>query len=701
MFGARKKHLNSHPICAPFSGRVVNLESVPDETFSRKLLGDGFTIEPSSEKIVSPVTGVVTVQQNHAIGILADNGLEILIHIGIDTVKLQGHPFTINIKEGDKIKAGQILGTVDWEQIESANIPKTTMVLITNTSEKLEKITLKKGQTEAGKPVAQLEIKEEEIKSQKESPVKGYLQKLGKSLMMPISIIAAAGIFLGLASVLQNPAIVGENFVNLLAVQNSIGFIKAIVAALFGNLPILFAISVTIGLAKTEKANAAFSAVIGFLLMHVTISYFLNLRGINVTTASIEALQEAGESVVQATKQASLYESVLGIFTYRMNVFGGVVSGILTAWVHNRFYKTELPVFISFFGGKRLVPIMTTIFSPILGAVLFFIWPFLGAGIESIGNIIANAGLFGTFLFGSLERLLVPTGLHHILNQLVRFTPIGGVATIDGEQFVGALNIFNEQLALPTPDMDIMRSATKFLSQGKIPFMVFGLPAAALAMYHTAAPENKTKVKGFLFAAALATFMTGITEPLEFSFIFLSPILFVFHALMAGFSFMFTNLLGVSIGNVQGGFIDLGVFGILRGAETRWFFEVLLGAIYAPAYYFVFKKVILWKNLKTPGRELELDATDVDEVKVSQSNNLGQAIVAALGGVGNIEAVDNCFTRLRMVLKDSEKIDEAALKTTGAAGVIKLDKSNVQVVYGPQVEGIALKVKEASGKSEE
>lgn len=701
MFGARKKHLNSHPICAPFSGRVVNLESVPDETFSRKLLGDGFAIEPSSEKIVSPVTGVVTVQQNHAIGILADNGLEILIHIGIDTVKLQGHPFTISVKEGEKIKVGQILGTVDWEQIESANVPKTTMVLITNTSEKLEKIALTKGQAEAGKPVAQVEIKEEEIKNQKESPVKGYLQKLGKSLMMPISIIAAAGIFLGLASVLQNPAIVGENFVNLLAVQNSIGFIKAIVAALFGNLPILFAISVTIGLAKTEKANAAFSAVIGFLLMHVTISYFLNLRGINVTTASIEALQEAGKSVVQATKQASLYESVLGIFTYRMNVFGGVVSGILTAWVHNRFYKTELPVFISFFGGKRLVPIMTTIFSPILGAFLFFIWPFLGAGIENIGNVIANAGLFGTFLFGSLERLLVPTGLHHILNQLVRFTPIGGVATIDGEQFVGALNIFNEQLALATPDMDIMRSATKFLSQGKIPFMVFGLPAAALAMYHTAAPENKTNVKGFLFAAALAAFMTGITEPLEFSFIFLSPILFVFHALMAGFSFMFTNLLGVSIGNVQGGFIDLGVFGILRGVETRWFFEVLLGAIYAPAYYFVFKKVILWKNLKTPGRELELDARDVSEVKVSQSNNLGQAIVAALGGVGNIEAIDNCFTRLRMVLKDSEKIDEAALKTTGAAGVIKLDKSNVQVVYGPQVEGIALKVKEASGKAEE
>ncbi|MFK4781435.1 MULTISPECIES: glucose PTS transporter subunit IIA [Lactococcus] len=701
MFGARKKHLNSHPICAPFSGRVVNLESVPDETFSRKLLGDGFAIEPSSEKIVSPVTGVVTVQQNHAIGILADNGLEILIHIGIDTVKLQGHPFTISVKEGEKIKVGQILGTVDWEQIESANVPKTTMVLITNTSEKLEKIALTKGQAEAGKPVAQVEIKEKEIKNQKESPVKGYLQKLGKSLMMPISIIAAAGIFLGLASVLQNPAIVGENFVNLLAVQNSIGFIKAIVAALFGNLPILFAISVTIGLAKTEKANAAFSAVIGFLLMHVTISYFLNLRGINVTTASIEALQEAGKSVVQATKQASLYESVLGIFTYRMNVFGGVVSGILTAWVHNRFYKTELPVFISFFGGKRLVPIMTTIFSPILGAFLFFIWPFLGAGIENIGNVIANAGLLGTFLFGSLERLLVPTGLHHILNQLVRFTPIGGVATIDGEQFVGALNIFNEQLALATPDMDIMRSATKLLSQGKIPFMVFGLPAAALAMYHTAAPENKTKVKGFLFAAALATFMTGITEPLEFSFIFLSPILFVFHALMAGFSFMFTNLLGVSIGNVQGGFIDLGVFGILRGVETRWFFEVLLGAIYAPAYYFVFKKVILWKNLKTPGRELELDARDVSEVKVSQSNNLGQAIVAALGGGGNIEAIDNCFTRLRMVLKDSEKIDEAALKTTGAAGVIKLDKSNVQVVYGPQVEGIALKVKEASGKAEE
>ncbi|MBJ8349129.1 glucose PTS transporter subunit IIA [Streptococcus zalophi] len=700
MFRLRKKRLNAYPLYSPFSGRVLGLENVSDETFSKKMLGDGFAVEPTSNKILSPVTGIVTAQQNHAIGILADNGLEILIHIGIDTVKLQGQPFTMNIKEGEKIQVGQELGIVDWKQIEQANISKTTMVIITNSNEKLEEIKLKQGQIDAGKEVAQVSLITEETGDKRESKVKGYLQKLGKSLMMPISIIAAAGIFLGLASVLQNPAIVGENFVNLSAVQNSIGFIRTLVGALFGNLPILFAVSVTIGLAKNEKANAAFSAVIGFLLMHVTISYLLNLRDINLTTSSIAALQDAGKSVVEATKQASLYESVLGIFTYRMNVFGGVVSGILTAWVHNRFYKTELPVFISFFGGKRLVPIMTTIFSPILGSTLFFIWPVLGSGIEGIGNIIANAGLFGTFIFGSLERLLVPTGLHHILNQLVRFTPIGGVANLNGEQFVGALNIFNEQLSSVNPDMDIMRNATKFLSQGKIPFMVFGLPSAALAMYRTALPENKVKVKGFLFAATLATFMTGITEPLEFSFIFLSPFLFVFHALMAGLSFMLTNLFGVSIGNVQGGFIDLTVFGALRGLETRWYFEILLGIIYGLAYYFVFKKVILMKNLKTPGREVEQEEVSVDEISVSQSNNVGQAIVSALGGVENIEAVDNCFTRLRMVLNDSDKIDEGALKATGAAGIIKLDRSNVQIVYGPQVEGIALKVKEASGKSE-
>ncbi|MHC5227702.1 PTS transporter subunit EIIC [Enterococcus sp. LJL99] len=532
--------------------------------------------------------------------------------------------------------------------------------------------------------------------------MKEYLQKLGKSLMMPISIIAAAGIFLGVASVLQNPAIVGENFTSIEGVQQFIGFIRAIVGAIFGNLPILFATSVAIGLAKGEKTTAAFSAIIGFILFHITISYFLNLNGINAATMSIDALIDSGKTTLEATRTASLYESVLGIFTYRMNVFGGVLVGMLVAIIHNRFYKTGLPMAISYFGGKRLVPIMTTIIVPLLGIFMYFVWPFLGKGIEGVGNIIADTGSLGVFLFGFIERLLVPTGLHHILNQLVRFTPIGGVAMLGGEQVVGALNIFNTLLTESNPNMDIMREATRFLAQGKIPFMVFGLPAACYAMFKTARPEEKNRVKALLLAAAIASFTTGITEPIEFSFIFVSPLLFIFHALMSGLSFMLMSIFGVAIGNVQGGAIDLGVFGILRGTETHWYFAVIVGIFYAFAYYFVFKTVILRKNIKTPGREDE-SAEEIHQQTAPTAKNgteLGATIVAALGGVANIQSIDNCFTRLRLVLEDTNKVDERVLKSTGAAGVMKLDDKNIQVVYGPQVEGIALKVKESANMND-
>lgn len=527
--------------------------------------------------------------------------------------------------------------------------------------------------------------------------MKDFLQKLGKSLMMPISIIAAAGIFLGLGSVLQNPAIVGETFVSFEFVQSIIGFVRALAGALFGNLPILFAVSIAIGMAKTEKATAAFSAVIGFIIFHITLNYILALNGFTAETTAIDYLIEAGASQLEATQTTSQYETVLGIFTLRMNVFGGILSGMLVAILHNRFYNIELPMAISFFGGKRFVPIITTIMMPFLGLVMYFIWPFLGMGIEGIGNIIAQAGLFGTFLFGFLERLLVPTGLHHILNQLVRFTPIGGAEMINGDQVVGALNIFNTLLAQNTPDLAMMSEATRFLAQGKVPFMVFGLPAACYAMVKTARSGEQKRVKGLLFAAALASFTTGITEPIEFAFIFVSPILFIFHALMSGLSFMLMDLFNVVIGNVQGGVIDLGVFGVLQGLDTRWYFAVLVGIGYAFAYYFVFKKVILKQNVQTPGRE-KLD--EGNDVVIKDTGNIGESIVTALGGKENIQEIENCFTRLRLVLGDANIADVAALKRTGAAGVVKIDDTHLQVIYGPQVEGIALKVKGAAGHEE-
>lgn len=528
--------------------------------------------------------------------------------------------------------------------------------------------------------------------------MKDFLQKLGKSLMMPISIIAAAGIFLGLGSVLQNPAIVGETFVSFVFVQTIIGFIRALAAALFGNLPILFAVAVAVGLAKKEKATAAFSAVIGFIIFHITLNYVLQINGLTADTTSIDSLVSEGMSQLEATQIASQYESVLGIFTLRMNVFGGILSGLLVSFLHNRYYNVELPLAVSFFGGKRFVPIITTVAVPFLALIMYFVWPFLNSGIVGLGNIIAQAGLFGTFLFGFLERLLVPTGLHHILNQLVRFTPIGGVATIDGEQTVGALNIFNTLLAQDNPDLGLMSEATRFLAQGKIPFMVFGLPAACYAMFKTARDEQRKKVKGLMYASGLASFTTGITEPIEFSFLFLSPVLFIFHAFMAGLSFMLMDLFGVIIGNVQGGVIDLGVFGILQGLDTRWFFAVIVGIGYAFAYYFVFKTVILRQNLQTPGREALDEGNDI---VINDSENLGKTIVTALGGKENIQEIDNCFTRLRLVLADSTIADEAALKATGAAGIVRVDDTHLQVVYGPQVESVAEKVKGAAKYEEE
>jgi len=524
---------------------------------------------------------------------------------------------------------------------------------------------------------------------------KDFWQRLGKALMTPISLIAAAGIFLGLGSVLQNPAIIGETFVNFTVIQHLIGIVRALAGGIFGNLPLLFAVSVGFGLAKQEKTTAAFSSVIGFLLFHITIQYLLEAAGVTPDTASVEALVETGMSQLEATQTASNYSTVLGIFTLRMNVFGGIIVGMLVSFLHNQFYDIELPTAISFFGGKRFVPIITTIIVPFLGLLMYFVWPYFGALIEGLGNLIAQAGLIGTFLFGFLERLLIPTGLHHILNQLVRFTPIGGVAEIGGDQVVGALNIFNTSLALDNPDLGLMSEATRFLAQGKIPFMVFGLPAAAFAMVKTAYKENKKEVNGLMSASGLASFTTGITEPIEFSFIFVSPILYIFHALMAGLSFMLMDAFNVVIGNVQGGVIDLFVFGVLQGVETNWFWAVIVGLIYAPVYYFVFKTVIEKRAILTPGREPKEDEMDIDEEASVSDDEIGPAIVSALGGKDNIRSIDNCFSRLRLELNDTDKVNEEALKETGAAGTNKIDETNYQVVYGLKVEGIANKVKGA------
>ncbi|WP_293797132.1 PTS transporter subunit EIIC [uncultured Pantoea sp.] len=520
------------------------------------------------------------------------------------------------------------------------------------------------------------------------------IHAFGKALMMPISVIAAAGIFLGLAAAMQNPAITGDAFANLQVPQLIIGFIRKVAGALFANLPLFFAVASAIGLAKAEKPTAAFAAVIGYIAMNVGISSTLASKGLTATTTTPEALQKAGMDQTAAMMTSAEYIDMLGIFTYNMSVLGGVIAGLITVVLHNRFYTQQLPTAISFFGGRRFVPIVTVVVLPLVGVLLALIWPTIGAGIAWVGLMIGKSGQYGAFLLGTSERLLIPTGLHHILNETVRFTPIGGMATVDGQSIVGALNIFNTSLTHPgaIPD-ETVRGATQFLAQGKIPVMMFGLPAAALAIYHTARPEHKQRVKALVLAGALTSFTTGITEPLEFCFIFVSPVLYILHALLTGLSFMLMSMLHLMIGNVQGGAIDLVVFGILGGSKTHWWWTIVLGVIYVPVYYYGFRFVITRMRVETPGRESD------EEHKPEQvaADERTKVIISGLGGEANIEDVDCCFTRLRVRVKQMNEVVDQTLLTTGANGINRVSEHDVQVIYGPQVEKIANDVKSALG----
>ena len=525
--------------------------------------------------------------------------------------------------------------------------------------------------------------------------MKGFLQKFGKSLLMPISTLAAAGLILGLAAMLQNPAIVGENFSHLETVQNIIGFIRKLAGFIFGSLPVFFAISVAAGMAKEEKVTAVYSAVLGFFIFHMTLNYLLNLKGLTMDTTSVKYLTEQGMAPVQASLENARYETVFGFFTYRMNVFAGVIVGLVVAWLHNRFHKIQLPNMFNFFGGKRFVPIITIVVIPFIGIISYFIWPYFDLLISLFGKSIEVAGIFGPFIYGFLNRLLIPTGLHHILNQLVRFTNIGGTASINGELVSGALNIYNATLISNSP-IEVVRIGTKFVGQGHMITAMFALPAAALAIIRTSFPENKKYIKSLMLAAIAASFVTGITEPIEFSFIFISPVLFLFHAVMTGLAYMVMSLLGVAVGNIQAGVIDFFIFGVFRGVATRWYLVPVVGIIYGFIYYKVFVYFITKFNVNTPGRE-ELnddEAVIITSEREPESDELSKMIIEGLGGLENINDIENCFTRLRIQVRNPEMVSEAVLKMTKPSGIVRPEKSYIHIIYGLKVEKITKDLKE-------
>ena len=513
----------------------------------------------------------------------------------------------------------------------------------------------------------------------------GVLQRVGRSFMLPIALLPVAGLLLGIGSSFTNATMLeaygltgviypGSLLYTILDIMNQCGNV------VFANLALLFAMGVSIGMAKKEKEVAALSGAIAYLVMNTAISAMINANG------GVEAMA------------ANSTTSSLGITTLQMGVFGGIIVGLGVAALHNKFYKIELPTVLSFFGGTRFVPIICTAVYLVVGIAMFYVWPVVQQGIALLGNLVVNSGFVGTWIYGITERALIPFGLHHVFYMPFWQTAMGGTAIIDGAVVQGAQNIFFAELASKSTTVFSV-SATRFMS-GKFPFMIFGLVGAALAMYHTARPEKKKVVGGLLLSAALTSMLTGITEPLEFTFLFVAPLMYAVHCVYAGLSYMLMHILNVGVGmTFSGGLIDLTLFGILQGnARTHWIWIVVVGVVYFFLYYFTFRVMITKMNLATPGRE----ADDVepklytrsdykaktgigpDGAKTGCSDPVSAMILQGLGGKKNISDVDCCATRLRVTVVDESRVEDGLLKASGASGVIH--KGNgIQVIYGPQV----------------
>lgn len=516
------------------------------------------------------------------------------------------------------------------------------------------------------------------------------LQRVGRSFMLPIAILPIAGLLLGIGSSFTNQTTLETYHLTNIIKQG--GLLYTILdimsktgSAVFDNLALLFAMGVAIGMAKKEKEVAALSGAVAYLIMNTAISALINAKG------GVEAMT------------ANSTTTVLGITTLQMGVFGGILVGLGVAALHNRFYKIQLPQVLSFFGGTRFVPIISSLVYLLVGIAMFYVWPVVQLGISKLGNIVLESGYAGTWIYGIIERALIPFGLHHVFYMPFWQTGLGGTMEIAGQTVSGAQNIFFAQLADPhTKEFAV--SATRFMS-GKFPFMIFGLPAAALAMYRTARPEKRKIVGGLLLSAALTSMLTGITEPLEFTFLFVAPSMYVVHCILAGLSYMLMHVFGVGVGmTFSGGIIDLTLFGILQGnTKTHWLWIVIVGIVYAVIYYFVFYFMITKLRLKTPGREADDEETklytrkDVDARKSggapATANTNSALILKGLGGKSNISDLDCCATRLRITLIDSTLADDALLKQSGASGVIH--KGNgIQVIYGPQVSVIKSKLED-------
>ena len=547
-----------------------------------------------------------------------------------------------------------------------------------------------------------------------------FLQRIGKAVMLPIAALPIAGIllgvggaFLGIAGLENAPAIYQPllAFISIPAVNAVLTVMNDIGNIIFGNLPILFAVGVAVGLAKKDKGTAALAAVFGFLVMNQTISSLLALGATQLGVLTPDNVGEYGTYVT----------TNLGIFTLNMSVFGGIITGLVTAALHNKFHTIQMPPVLGFFSGSRFVPIITSLVMALVGGVLAFAWPVVQDGISIVANLVRTSGSIGVFLYGLIERALIPFGLHHVFytpfwyssfveGQVLLNGSVGTFTTVAGANtayFVQLSNMGALVGASASTMGTIVNSTTAFMT-GKFPFMMFGLPAAAFAMYRAAAPSKKKIVGSLLVSAAVTSFLTGITEPLEFTFLFVAPALYAVHCVLAGFSYMIMAMLKVFIGmTFSGGVIDFALFGLLpagAGVKTNWLYVILVGLVYAVVYYFLFYFLITKFNLKTPGRDENEGETKLFTKADFQAKNgnaneqpaatsgkgeiaeKAPAVLAALGGAENIVSVDACITRLRVEVKDKAKVQKDELKALGAAGVVEVG-NGIQAIFGAKADG--------------
>lgn len=493
----------------------------------------------------------------------------------------------------------------------------------------------------------------------------GVLQKVGKSLMLPVALLPAAGILLGVSNALAGdallahfPALANPTFQLIISIMESSGQI------IFNNLPLIFAVGVAVGLTEGEGV-AALASIVGFLILNTSMGVMAG-----VTEDMIDN---------------SMYASIVGIPTIQTGVFGGIIIGIVAAYLYKKFYKIELPQYLGFFAGKRFVPIVTSLAAIVIGIILSFIWPPIQEGLLSFSkNVIEANQTLAAFMEGSLERLLIPFGLHHVFHNPFWYQ-FGEYVNKAGELVMGDQKIFFAQLK------DGVNFTAGTFMTGAFPFMMFGLPAAALAMVHEAKPEKRKFVAGIMASAALTSFLTGITEPIEFAFLFVAPALFAVHCLFSGLSYALMQLLGVKIGfTFSGGLIDFLLFGVLPN-RTPWYLAILVGIGFAVLYYSVFRFMIRKFNLKTPGREDESESNL--ETSEMSKDELASEILIALGNKENLKSLDACITRLRLVVNDIDKVDKEKLKSLGAAGVMVIG-NNVQAIFGPKSDAIKSNIKD-------